>query len=147
VSPRNLQELIDRRVTVEELRDALERPVDAREREEIVSLVQWFTRRYPSPAQRLAYVRRAYARWRSHVGGHVQAPRAEGDDVLGRLAEGEQMLARRSERRWQRAHAIARECPGVDPGDVYHALQCLELEPAERLRRGLSRGRLRAYSR
>jgi hypothetical protein len=35
----------------------------------------------------------------------------------------------------------------VDPGDVYHALRCLELTPAERLRRGLSRGRLRAHAR
>lgn len=32
-------------------------------------------------------------------------------------------------------------------GDVYHALRCLALTPAERLRRELSRGRLRAHAR
>lgn len=28
------------------------------------ALVAWFTRRYPTGAERLAYARRAYARWR-----------------------------------------------------------------------------------
>lgn len=27
------------------------------------ALIEWFTRRYPTPAERLAYARRAYARW------------------------------------------------------------------------------------
>jgi hypothetical protein len=35
------------------------------EREEILSLVAWFRRRYPTPADRLAYVRRAYRRWQA----------------------------------------------------------------------------------
>jgi hypothetical protein len=52
-----------------------------------------------------------------------------------------------SMRRWQRAYDIVRAQPNVDVGDVYHALRCLELSPAERLRRGLSRGRLRTYAR
>ena len=33
------------------------------EREEILSLVRWFTRRYPTAGERLAYAREAYARW------------------------------------------------------------------------------------
>ncbi|MGH9201645.1 MAG: hypothetical protein ACRD2A_10470 [Vicinamibacterales bacterium] len=48
---------------------------------------------------------------------------------------------------WDRAHALAREHPEHDPSDLYHALRCLELSPAERLRAGLQRGRLRAYFR
>jgi hypothetical protein len=54
---------IDRQVTLDELRSALERPVTAREREDFQSLVRWFRRRYPTGADRLAYVRRAFARW------------------------------------------------------------------------------------
>lgn len=50
--------------TAAEVRRALEQPISAEEREEVLSLVRWFTRRYPTPADRLAYVRQAYARWR-----------------------------------------------------------------------------------
>jgi hypothetical protein len=35
----------------------------------------------------------------------------------------------------------------MDPGDVYHALRCLELPPAERLHRGLTRVRRRPHTR
>ncbi len=48
---------------------------------------------------------------------------------------------------WQRAHEVAASNRRVDVGDVFHALQCLELSPAERLRRSFQRGRLRAYAR
>ncbi len=48
---------------------------------------------------------------------------------------------------WRRANAVAARYPGLDPGDVYHALRCLEHSPEARLRRGLSRGRLRAHAR
>jgi hypothetical protein len=44
---------------------------------------------------------------------------------------------------WREAHVIAAAHPGLDPGDVYHALRSLELAPAERLRRGLTRVRNR----
>ena len=60
-----LRQAIDRHVTPEELRDALERPIRRTERDEVVSLHRWFTTRYPSPEARLAYVRQAYARWQS----------------------------------------------------------------------------------
>jgi hypothetical protein len=33
-------------------------------REEVLALMRWFTRWYPSGAARLAYVRQAYRRWR-----------------------------------------------------------------------------------
>jgi hypothetical protein len=61
---RSLRDLIDRRVSVAELRQALERPLGEDEREDVLSLARWFRRRYPSGAERLAYVRQAYARWR-----------------------------------------------------------------------------------
>ena len=66
-SRQSLQELIDRRVSDEELRAALQKPLAPQEREEILSLVRWFTRRYPTGAERLAYVRRAYARWTAQI--------------------------------------------------------------------------------
>jgi hypothetical protein len=52
-----------------------------------------------------------------------------------------------SEGLWARARAIAHAHPHVDAGDVYHALRCLELDPATRLRQALTRGRLRADAR
>ena len=38
-------------------------PMSDEERAEILSLIAWFTRRYPTPAERLAYARRASQRW------------------------------------------------------------------------------------
>jgi hypothetical protein len=55
---------IDRMVSVDELHRELSRPIGDTERDEVLSLVRWFTRRYRSPEARLAYVRRAYLRWR-----------------------------------------------------------------------------------
>jgi hypothetical protein len=59
---------INRRVTPDEIRHALTGPIGAEERDEVLALVRWFTTRYPTPEARLAYVRRAYARWRSSSG-------------------------------------------------------------------------------
>ena len=60
--------LSERRLSAEEVELALRTPVSAWEREEILSLVAWFRRRYPTPPDRLAYVRRAYRRWQSTLG-------------------------------------------------------------------------------
>jgi hypothetical protein len=38
-------------------------PVSEDEREDALRLIRWFSKRYQTPAQRLAYARRAYARW------------------------------------------------------------------------------------
>jgi hypothetical protein len=65
VIPDAVAQAIDRRVSVEDLRRELEGPIDAAEREDVLSLVHWFTSRYPSPEARLAYVRRVYARWQA----------------------------------------------------------------------------------
>lgn len=59
-----LRAATDRAVSAQEARDYLESPVSEREREDVLALVRWFRRRYATPAERLAYVRRAYARWR-----------------------------------------------------------------------------------
>ena len=62
-----LREAVNRRVTVEELHQALHAPIDARDREQVLELVQWFTRRYPTAEARLAYVAQAYERWHATV--------------------------------------------------------------------------------
>jgi hypothetical protein len=51
-------------VTRQELQAELRRPIGDDEREEVLALVRWFTRRYSSGEERLAYVRQAYRRWR-----------------------------------------------------------------------------------
>ena len=85
------------------------------------------------------------ATWHTtHVAGPLDVNEA---DAFRDLSDPERAIARHSESLWRQAYQIARDNPGVDPGDIYHALRCLEIEPAERLRRGLSRGRLRAYAR
>jgi hypothetical protein len=55
--------LAGRTLDVEEFRAALAIPLGEAELEESRSLIRWFRRRYPSPAERLAYARRAYRRW------------------------------------------------------------------------------------
>jgi hypothetical protein len=60
-----LKLLSERLLSRDEVEAALRIPIDDAEREEILSLVAWFRRRYPTPRDRLAYVRRAYRRWRN----------------------------------------------------------------------------------
>lgn len=63
-----------RELSAEEARAYLNAPIDDYERSEVLSLVRWFRARYPSPSERLAYARRAYARWRRAVGGKTTEP-------------------------------------------------------------------------
>jgi hypothetical protein len=58
----------ERRVTAEEAATYLSAPISEDERADVLSLVAWFRRRYPTGAERLAYVRRAYARWQAPPG-------------------------------------------------------------------------------
>jgi hypothetical protein len=53
----------ERRLSPEEVAQWLARPIPLEEAESARELVRWFTRRYPTGKDRLAYVRRAYARW------------------------------------------------------------------------------------
>ncbi|MGH9384007.1 MAG: hypothetical protein ACRD2N_06955 [Vicinamibacterales bacterium] len=55
--------LAERRLSAKEVRAYLDAPVSDAERDEILDLARWFQRRYPTAAERLTYVRRAYARW------------------------------------------------------------------------------------
>ena len=59
-----LREECERTLSADEVHAYLAVPISDRERDDTLSLVRWFRRRYPDPADRLAYVRRAYARWR-----------------------------------------------------------------------------------
>ena len=61
--PDHLLALQNRRLSPAEAREYLDAPMSDAEREQLHELVAWFQRRYPSPLERLAYVRRAYARW------------------------------------------------------------------------------------
>ena len=60
---RRLERLSERRLTAEEMREALAVPLSDSEREESLSLIRWFRRRYPTAGGRLDYARRAYQRW------------------------------------------------------------------------------------
>lgn len=60
-----IRALSERELSAEEVEAALNTPIEDAEREEILELVSWFRRRYPTPADRLAYVRRAYRRWQN----------------------------------------------------------------------------------
>jgi len=60
-----IRALAERVLSAEELRAALAVPLSEAEEEETRSLIRWFCRRYPTPSERLAYVRRAYRRWTS----------------------------------------------------------------------------------
>ena len=75
----NLLALQNRRLSPVEAQEYLDAPISDAEREQLQDLVAWFTRRYPSPLERLAYVRRAYARWQRTRGlaSERGSPRAE----------------------------------------------------------------------
>ena len=59
---------VERPVSPAEINRELERPIDDDEREQVLSLVSWFTRRYATAEERLAYVRRAHSRWTRRSG-------------------------------------------------------------------------------
>jgi hypothetical protein len=46
------------------------------------------------------------------------------------------------ERRWQRAHQVAKRHPGVEVAGVYRVLRNLEKTPSQRLRAAMIHGRL-----
>jgi hypothetical protein len=52
-----------RQLTPAEADAYLATPIADSEQDEVMALVRWFRRRYPTGAERLAYIRRAYRRW------------------------------------------------------------------------------------
>jgi len=63
----------ERVLTAVEAQACLDQPISDHERDEVLALVRWFRGRYTTPASRLAYVRRAYTRWRRTL-GHARVP-------------------------------------------------------------------------
>jgi len=55
--------LAEEPLALDEYRRRASIPISDAERAEIVALIRWFRSRYPTAQDRLAYVRRAYARW------------------------------------------------------------------------------------
>jgi hypothetical protein len=64
-----LRAFAERQLTPEEFDAMLRAPMSPAEREEILDLFRWFQRRYPTAGKRLAYGRRAYARWKRNMPG------------------------------------------------------------------------------
>ena len=56
----------NRRLTPEEFQAYVDAPVSEAERQEALRLIRWFKKRYPTPAERLAYAQRSYTRWTAH---------------------------------------------------------------------------------
>lgn len=59
-----LREEAERRLSPEEFDAYVNAPMSSTEIEGIWEMIDWFRRRYPTPLERLGYVRRAYARWK-----------------------------------------------------------------------------------
>ncbi len=55
--------MAQRQLTPEEFKAYADAPMEEEEREEIHSLIRWFTRRYPTPAERLSAARRMERSW------------------------------------------------------------------------------------
>jgi hypothetical protein len=53
----------ERQLSSDEWRAYVSQPMDAEERAQVGALLDWFARRYPTPADRLRYARRAFRRW------------------------------------------------------------------------------------
>jgi hypothetical protein len=60
---RHLEADANRQLSPDEARRYLDAPMSAAERENVLALVRWFRRRYPTPIERLTYARAAYVRW------------------------------------------------------------------------------------
>ena len=58
-----LRELAERPLSPEEYEARAKRTIEPEELEEVISLISWFSRRYPTVKERLDYVRHATARW------------------------------------------------------------------------------------
>lgn len=58
-----VRQIAERQLSVEELDAYVHAPMSETERQEILDSVAWFTKRYPTPGERLAAARLAYKRW------------------------------------------------------------------------------------
>ncbi len=60
--------IAERALCADEVRAYLDHPITDAERQDVLALARWFRTRYAAPAERLAYARRAYARWQRTLG-------------------------------------------------------------------------------
>ena len=58
-----VRRLAERQLSAEEFDAYVHAPMTDAERREILESVAWFTRRYPTPAERLAAARYGYKQW------------------------------------------------------------------------------------
>jgi hypothetical protein len=58
-----IAEMVEAHLTPEQFERRLAVPPTEEEIAELMSLVRWFTGRYPTVKERFAYVRRKYAEW------------------------------------------------------------------------------------
>lgn len=58
-----LHRLAERRLSSDDLDAYVDAPMSDAERDEIISLFEWYTRRFPTPLARLRDARRAWHRW------------------------------------------------------------------------------------
>ncbi len=64
---RMIRAQVERRLSPEEFNAYVNAPMSDAEREEILSLVEWFTRRHPTALERLAAARRKFERIRPYA--------------------------------------------------------------------------------
>jgi len=57
------RQFTERTLTADAFEAYVNAPVSEEEREEALRLVRWFSKRYRTATERLAYARKAYARW------------------------------------------------------------------------------------
>jgi hypothetical protein len=67
-----IRRMAERRLSAAEFAAFVAAPIDADERERMQALIDWFCRRYPTPLERLAYIRRATRRWMATQGAAYQ---------------------------------------------------------------------------
>ena len=55
--------LVEEPLSLEEFERRVSAPLTGEEASELSDLIRWFTRRYPTPKERLAYARRKFLEW------------------------------------------------------------------------------------
>jgi hypothetical protein len=58
-----VRQIAERQLSAEEFNAYINAPMEEAERQEILDSVAWFTKRYPTPGDRLAAARRASKSW------------------------------------------------------------------------------------
>jgi hypothetical protein len=82
----DLANLIAARLSPEEFEERARAPLSEAEAQEIAELYQWFTRRYPTAKERLAYARRKFRQYTAAGGGRATPGSADYLETAKRLA-------------------------------------------------------------